>query len=309
MAMKPIPVILDTDIGDDIDDTWALAMLLKSPELDPRLVVSATGDTEQRARMIARMLEVAGRTDIPVGVGKPTATKCGPSRQASWVADYPLRRYPGRVHADGVQATIDAIMRSDEPVTVISIGPVSNIGAALEREPAIAEKAHFVGMHGSFGRHHVTNMNNRVIREGAIAEWNVVCDIPACQRVFAAPWRSMTITPLDTCGLVMLEGSRYARLRDSQDPVVRAVIENYRLWSPRNADSDPETHSSVLFDTVAIYLAFTTDNLVVREMRVSVDGDGYTVQDTAGRPVRVALDWGDLDRFHSFLEARLNRTA
>lgn len=305
MPSRPIPVILDTDIGDDIDDTWALAMLLKSPELDPKLIVSATGDTEFRARLAARMLEVGARTDIAVGIGKPTASRCGPSRQASWVADYPLRRYRGRVHADGVQAIVDAIMRSDAPVTVISIGPTTNIGAALEREPAIAQKAHFVGMHGSFHRHHVTNMNNRVIRDGAIAEWNVLCDIPACQRVFAAPWKRMTITPLDTCGLVMLEGDRYAQLRDSSDPVMRAVMENYRLWSPRNADNDSESHSSVLFDTVAVYLAFTTENLRMREMRTSVSADGFTVEDPAGRPVQVALDWVMLERFHGFLTDRL----
>ena len=52
---KRIPVILDTDIGGDIDDTWALAMLLKSPELDVRLVVSDTGDTTYRSRIIARI--------------------------------------------------------------------------------------------------------------------------------------------------------------------------------------------------------------------------------------------------------------
>jgi inosine-uridine nucleoside N-ribohydrolase len=55
-----IPVILDTDIGTDIDDTWALAMLTRCPELEPRLVVTATGDTTYRARFVAGMLQSAG---------------------------------------------------------------------------------------------------------------------------------------------------------------------------------------------------------------------------------------------------------
>jgi inosine-uridine nucleoside N-ribohydrolase len=59
---SPIPLILDTDIGTDIDDTWALAMVLRCAELDLRLVVSATGNTEYRAAIIARLLEVEGRT-------------------------------------------------------------------------------------------------------------------------------------------------------------------------------------------------------------------------------------------------------
>jgi inosine-uridine nucleoside N-ribohydrolase len=53
---KPIPVILDTDIGGDIDDTWALAMLLKSPELDLKLVVTDTGNTTYRAGVAAKLL-------------------------------------------------------------------------------------------------------------------------------------------------------------------------------------------------------------------------------------------------------------
>ena len=64
--MNKIPVILDTDIGGDIDDTWALAMVLKSPELDLKLVVTDTGNTTYRACVTAKMLEVAGRTDVPV---------------------------------------------------------------------------------------------------------------------------------------------------------------------------------------------------------------------------------------------------
>ncbi len=52
----PIPVILDTDIGDDIDDTWAQALLLKSPELDLKLVVGDYGRAQYRARLLAKFL-------------------------------------------------------------------------------------------------------------------------------------------------------------------------------------------------------------------------------------------------------------
>ena len=91
----PIPVILDTDIGDDIDDTWALALALKSPELDVRLVVTDFGNTEQRAKLVARVLELAGRTDVPIGIGIKENDDPGP--QAEWVKGYDLAKYPGRV--------------------------------------------------------------------------------------------------------------------------------------------------------------------------------------------------------------------
>ena len=65
----PIPVIFDTDIGDDIDDTWALGFLLRCPELDLKLAVGDNGKPEYRAKLLARFLERAGRGDVPVGIG------------------------------------------------------------------------------------------------------------------------------------------------------------------------------------------------------------------------------------------------
>ena len=69
MNNAKIPVILDTDIGDDIDDTWALTMMLNSPELDVKLVIGDYGKPVYRGKILAKMLEAAGRTDVPVGLG------------------------------------------------------------------------------------------------------------------------------------------------------------------------------------------------------------------------------------------------
>ncbi|MCX7825369.1 MAG: nucleoside hydrolase [Verrucomicrobiae bacterium] len=163
-----IPVILDTDIGDDIDDTWALGLLLKSPELDLKLVVGDYGRTHYRARLLAKFLERAGRTDVAVGVGLDNGVT-GEGGQAGWVKGYDLKAYPGKVHNDGVQALIDTIMKSPRPMTLICIGPVPNIAEALRREPRIAQRARFVGMHGSV----------RVGYGGSpkvAAEWNVRAD-------------------------------------------------------------------------------------------------------------------------------------
>lgn len=68
-----IPVILDTDIGDWIDDHYAMLMMLHSPELDVKLVVSAFGNTTVRAKIIAKALETSQRTDVHVGVGVPSS--------------------------------------------------------------------------------------------------------------------------------------------------------------------------------------------------------------------------------------------
>src|SRR5271165_5713033 len=85
---RPTPVVLDTDIGDDIDDTWALALLLRSPELDVQLVATTCGKAEYRAKIIARLLTVAGRTDIPIGLGE--GGHAGSGGQQAWVEKYRL---------------------------------------------------------------------------------------------------------------------------------------------------------------------------------------------------------------------------
>lgn len=300
-AGKKVPVILDTDIGSDIDDTWALVMLLKSPELDLKLVVSDSGNDVYRARIVAKLLEVAGRTDVPVGVGCKPDDK--PGRQSRWVADYGLAKYPGAVHRDGVGAIIDTIRQSQEPVTLIAIGPVPNVAEVLRRAPEVARKARFVGMHGSVRRGYKNSLE-------ISAEYNVRADPKALQQVFAAPW-DVTITPLDTCGIVHLEGERFQKISRAKHPSVEALMENYQAWraaGSKNAASPlaPPDRSSTLFDTVAVYLASSEKLLKMEELPIRVTDDGFTrIDPAAGRPTHCAMQWKDLDAFQDELVRRL----
>jgi len=300
-ARPPIPIILDTDIGDDIDDTWALALALKSPELDVKLVVTDYGNTEHRAKIVARILEIAGRTDIPIGIGVKESDKESP--QADWVKGYDLARYRGRVLKDGVQALVDTAMAASEPLTLVSIGPPPNLKAALEREPRIAGKLRLSGMYGSLHRGYDAKPSPE-------PEWNVKANPAAARALLGAPWVEAVATPLDTCGLVQLKGERYARVRDSKDPLARAVIDAYRLWCPRQewCAKDPEfvtAKSSTLFDTVAVYLAISRDLVKTETTGVRVTDEGMTVPDPASRPLAWATEWKDLGGFEEWLAARL----
>lgn len=296
---KSTPVILDTDIGDDIDDSWALALLLKSPELDLKLVVGDYGKAQYRARLLAKFLQDAGRTDIPIGLGLDIDPQ-GDGRQAAWVKDYDLKSYPGPILADGVQAIIDTIMQSPQPVTLICIGPAPNIAAALRREPLIAQHARFVGMDGSVYLGYGGS-------KPPCAEYNVARDPKALQAVFAAPW-DITITPLDTCGLVMLSGDKYRRVLGASDPYISDLISSYRLWLAADPKSSVETanqHSSTLFDTVAVYLAMHQNLCVMKKLHLRVTDDGFTVIDPQARTVNVATQWKNLGAYESYLANRL----
>jgi len=291
---KGTPAILDTDIGDDIDDTWALTLLLKSPELDLKLVTTDFGNTMYRAKIVARLLEVAHRTDVGVGIGIRQADSVG--AQGPWVRDYDLSKYPGKVFQDGVQALIDTIMNSPSKVTLICIGPAPNIKAALAREPRIAERARFVGMYGSVRR----GYDGKKTPE---PEYNVKADAQAGRRALTAPW-DVTITPLDTCSLVRLKEEKYAAVLRSEDPLVRAMIENYRIWCGKNPERADKA-SSTLFDTVAVYLALSEDLLEMERLGIRVADDGSTVPDPKGKQMNCALNWKDLSAFESWLVTRL----
>ena len=65
-------VVLDTDIGTDIDDAWALGYALKSPTFELLGVTVTDADTPQRARLACKLLQRLGRTDVPVAAGRQT---------------------------------------------------------------------------------------------------------------------------------------------------------------------------------------------------------------------------------------------
>lgn len=292
-----IPVILDTDIGSDIDDTWALAMLLKSPELDLRLITTSSFDTRERAKIAAKMLTIAGRTDVPVGIG--IRQNEDPLSISEWVKNYDLESYAGTVYEDGVEAMCETILKSPEPITVIGIGPLTNIKEALSRAPEIAKHVRFVGMQGSIYRGY---QNAQIPSK----EYNIVVDIEAAKQVFSASWREAVITPLDTCGVIRLEGEKYESICKCKDPLIQAVIESYQVWLKKK-EIDACGRSSVLFDTVAIYLAFTTDLLKMKSLKVRVTEDGYTVPDETGGLFNCALEWNNLSKFQDFLVQRLTQ--
>jgi len=291
-----IPVILDTDIGDDIDDTWALVMLLKSPEFDLKLVTTTHGKAVYRARLIARLLEVAGRTDITIGLG--AGGHDGSGRQQPWVEGFDLKTYPGIIYEDGVQALVDAVMKAPQPVTIISIGPSTTVAAALERQPDIASRATFVGMQGAVRKGY---------NGGPVGpEYNVKENVAAAQKALLAPWIKTVITPLDTCGLVRLKGARFEALKKSSDKLIVALLENYRIWAQK-ASVEELTESSVLFDTVAVYLALPgpKPHLEMEVLAINVTFEGMTVVDPAGAKMTVATAWKDLDAYEDFLVKRL----
>ena len=297
----PIPVILDTDIGFDVDDVWALAFLLRCPEFEVKLITTTTGDTHYRARIVAKLLEIAGRTDIPIGIGIPLDHNA--FTHSEWLGDYSLDDYSGKVITDGIGAICDTIRASTSPVSLIAIGPLPNIAAALSRAPDIAHNARFIGMHGSLRRGYL----------GApkpMREFNVKQHTLSCRAVFEAPWEKV-ITPLDTCGIIALKGHRFKALTESENPLTQAVLANHYGWARAVSDwpllktFDMTQQSSILYDVVAVYLAFSTDFLEIETLNILITRDGKTLIDPEGDPVQCATQWRNQEAFLDLITLRL----
>jgi inosine-uridine nucleoside N-ribohydrolase len=297
------PVILVTDIGTDIDDCWALALILRSPELDLKLVLTETIDTRYRAAVTAQFLEGAGRADIPIAIGENSGSAANDNKTlAPWVAGYDIAKYPGRVYADGIAAFIAAVEASQQTVTVVAIGPVPTLAKALARAPDAARKCRLVGMFGSFDRGYGGGPVS--------AEWNVKVDPAALRAVLAAPWRDILLTPLDTCGLVSLTGERYHAVWSATgDPLLRTLVTSYCVFAPRQNWMTCDffsTRSTTLYDAVAAYLAYSEELVETETIRFSVTDDGFTRRAADGPfSARVAIRWRNMDGFEAQLAGRL----
>lgn len=292
-----IPIIFDTDIGGDIDDAWALTLILKSPELDLKMLLTDTGNPTYRGAVAGKYLEAAGRTDIPLGLGVYENEGTGP--QEAWLGNYQLSDYPGQVYEDGVGKMIELIMNSPEPITLICTGPVPNIRAALKREPGIIHNTRIAGMFGSL----------RYGYDGSTVitkETNVRLAPDACRQMFDQ-FPDITITPLDTCGFVSLRDKNYKKVHDCQDPLIQTLVESYYSWSEyvEWTQTFPMVESSILFDTVAVYLALSEEYLEIENLGIRVTDEGFTLIDPNEKAIRCATKWRNLGTFEDWLVNRL----
>ncbi|XP_062518451.1 uncharacterized protein LOC134193628 [Corticium candelabrum] len=296
-----LPVIIDTDIGTDFDDSVALAFAIQSTDLDVRLVVSATGDTRARARVVTKYLTAYGRDDIPIGIGVPD-NKTAAGSLYGWAADFNLSNYKGTVYSDGVDKMASIIKESNQTVLIIAIAPATNFPSLLQRFPEVANRIEVKAMSGSIN-HGYANSSHPA------AEYNVQ-HCPTCSSVmYKASW-NLTITPLDTCGVVTLSGSSWDCLLNGTNGVAPVLMESWIYWCLHSGSGScsvtPGSHTDVFYDPVAVLLCLplSLDLMDFKVLKIRITEDGHTVIDNnEGSSTLVAISWkgNGLDDFDQFL--------
>src|SRR5262245_18393688 len=137
----PRRIVLDTDIGTDVDDALALALALASPEIELVAVTTVAGDTMRRGRIAARLLALGGRGDVPVHAGCERALSV-PGGFA-WFGHEGDGILDGSRDPVSTEPAVDALLRLFGPgdeLELVAIGPLTNVAVALERDPGFARR-------------------------------------------------------------------------------------------------------------------------------------------------------------------------
>jgi purine nucleosidase len=285
-AQNAEKVIIDTDIGDDIDDAFALALAVKSPELHILGVMTTFGDTERRAKIVDRFLGELGQAEIPVLAGKPTETK-NPMSQRRYAAS---GHFAKAAHGDAAEFLLAQIQRYPGEITLIAIGPLMNVGAAIKRDAAGFQKLKRVVIMGGSVRRGYGDLGYTE-PVPPMAEWNIMNDIASAQKLFAAGV-PLYVMPLDSTQLKLDEVKR-AWLFAQGTPVTDQLAVLYHLWGQQ---------TPTLFDPMTVAFVLKPELCPVQEMHIRVDEKGFTREEPGKANAQVCLDSNAEEFFKFYLK-------
>jgi purine nucleosidase len=284
----PEKVIIDTDIGDDIDDAFAIALALKSPELEILGVSTTFGDTEARAKIVDRLLGEAGRTDIPVLTGAPTHTTNAMNQKRYGEGGH----FAKAVHPNAVDFILEQIRRYPGQITLLAIGPLMNVGALIDKDlQTFLKLKRVVLMGGSIecGYGELWFCPER----GPDAEWNIINDIPSAKKLFLSGV-PLYVMPLDSTQLKLDETKR-AFLFKQGTPLTDALTLLYHQWGQQ---------TPTLFDPVTVAYILNPKICPVEPMHIRVDDKGYTRKESGTPNAQVCMH-SDADAFFRLQIGRL----
>jgi len=258
------PVIIDTDPG--IDDALALMLAFASPELDVLAVTTVGGNTglAHTTENALRLLHLLDRNDVPVGAGAdvplvrrdsaPDPTTHGVDGFGGVVLPQAPREADER---SAVEIMVEAIESSQTPVTVIALGPLTNIAVLIAAFPRAAAKLERIVLMGG-GARVIGNMT-------PAAEFNIWYDPDAAARVFGSGI-PITMVGLDVTHQAVTSPEDWHRLRGGGKvaEAVLAMVEFYTAYYLRvSGTSSTAQHDSLAVASVIDPSLVTTHALYV----------------------------------------------
>jgi purine nucleosidase len=284
-------VIIDTDIGDDIDDAFALALALRSPELQIVQINSAYGDTHLRARLLDRFLHTAGEPQVPLAQGVTT-------RAANSFTQRPYAEQqvePSRPYADAVGTALDLIRKSPGEITLIAIAPLSNIGAMIDRDPGTFRKLKRVVLMGGSIHRGYGDLGYEP-NKGPEPEWNIKMDVASARKLFNSGV-PVFVMPLDATQLKLDEVKRQILLRHGSRLTDQLAI-LYQQW---------DSLTPTLYDAMAVAYAVDPSLCATTPMHLRIDDRGMTIPADGAPNAQVCLNSSSDDFFAFYLHRLLEK--
>jgi inosine-uridine nucleoside N-ribohydrolase len=272
-ASKPEPkqlVIIDTDIGDDIDDAFALALAERTPQFQILGITTAFGDTTLRAQLTLRLLNATGFGTVPVSAGVPTPPKTDFTQAAYAKAGDKSKIDP----TNGPDFLLDQIRKHPGQITLIAIGPLTNLGAAIDKDPATFRKLKRIVMMGG-------SVDRGYGKPYAEPEWNIVCDIPAARKVFTSGV-PIFMMPLDST-ILKFDPAQLHALFLRNTPLTQQLQLLYEEWS------GAKQKMPTLFDPMAVAYAAKPVLCPTTPLHLTIDDKGNTVRSEGAPNVNACL--------------------
>lgn len=271
-SAHPLPVIIDTDVGDDIDDAFALAIALQDPRLRVLGITTAWGDTRTRVLLVRRLLATLGRRGVTVAQGPATAD-AAPFTQRQWA----LRATDISPAPDAIEFIREEVRKYPGEITLVAIAPLSNIEALYRRDPdALRWLRQVVMMGGSI--HAGYNLGGAIPVAQPSAEYNVAADPRGLVALLKSGVR-VRMFPLDSTQ-IKFDEVRRERLFAYGSAASDALTLLYHQWRLLNTWG---ALTPTLFDVVPIAWLLQPSSCPLAPMRIAVDERGYT-RPTVGNP-------------------------
>lgn len=287
-------IIIDADIGDDIDDAFALGLALSSPEFEILGVSAAFGDTPTRARLFDRMLGELGRSDIPVAMGAPAAVNLNAFTQRRYAEGGTVapRNHPG-----AVDFVLGQARKYPGQVTLVAIGPLPNVGAMIDKDPvAFKMLKQVVIMGGS-----IRTMNDPYGVAAPIAphpEWNIKNDIAGAKKLFASGV-DLKVMPLDSTANLKFQETARTALFSHGSMLTNILAGLYYEWRAATRSPTP-----ILYDPMTLASLLQPSLCPLTPLHITVDDAGNTVEGPGAPNAQVCLH-SDAEAFAQFYVRRV----
>ena len=271
-------IIIDTDIGDDIDDALAISFAVKSPEIDLIGVTTVWKDTAARARLSKRVLQMLGREDIPVyiGSGQPLIGKVDDHEIPNQYSK-DMDGISVNTERDAVDYIIDTLMKSEGDISLVTIGALTNIALAIVKKPEIINKIKRIVMMGGAYYFHYN-------------EYNIECDPEAARIVFESGIQIKAVG-LDVTLKCQLTQQDVERIEHPNSEITQFLSDLIGRWRSIN------NYLPILHDPLAVCAVFDKELLEFKEEKIVVETKGEFTRGATHN--QTSYRWGNTNPVNS----------